>query len=181
MADPLSVAQGPVPSRVSKHAADKRTTHLRQLWSDIFHAQGQINLASLKQKGVKGKIPVGQDPNLRWIHWKLYLSDCLSNTPSSWTAVMNKDRSQYVLLRRSMLRAPDGNYPPDIGLDDEQNALEVNLAVRASISSGFNANGPNVPARGYHETERSLMGDLSVNNPLSLDDSVSLITSMTLA
>ncbi|EPQ28651.1 uncharacterized protein PFL1_03954 [Pseudozyma flocculosa PF-1] len=173
MADPLAAVQGSVPTiRAQPTGNDAEGVGIRQLWSDIFRSFTASDQESLRAKALGGEVPVGDRPTMRWIHWKLFLSEHLSSTPTSWTAVLDKDRSHYAELRRDMLRAPDGNYPPDLGLEDDEQVLAQmsrshgdSTSSRPSLSSSRSSSG-----RGY-ASGGSVLGDLSVNNPLSLDDS----------
>ncbi|KAN0061783.1 hypothetical protein ACQY0O_005776 [Thecaphora frezii] len=170
MADPLSAVQTRVAELGQSSQGDAQTRRLRQLWSEILHAPSTSNLESLRSRALRGEVPIGDRPTLRWIHWKLFLSRHLSNTPSSWTAVLDKDRNHYAALRRDMLRAPDGNFPPGLGLDDDPE-------VMAQISPAHRNRLPSRPSLSRTSSVHSfvsgkgILGDLSVNNPLSLDDS----------
>ncbi|PWN53873.1 hypothetical protein IE53DRAFT_338113 [Violaceomyces palustris] len=150
---------------------DPKLSKLRQLWSDIFLSPNQPTSAGLKARGVKGLIPVGDGPSLRWLHWKIYLSDHLSLIPSSWPAILDRERQQYSHWRRCHLRAPDGNFPPEAGINQEEEEQEI---LPAETGGRF----PSPPHRfSSRQTmdgrsgEVGVIRDLTVNNPLSLDTS----------
>ncbi|KAJ1032921.1 hypothetical protein NDA16_000200 [Ustilago loliicola] len=117
----------------------------------------------LRARAIEGKISQDVGASLRWIQWKLFLTEHISSIPSSWSAVLERDREAYNELRCRLLRAPDGNYPPEVGFDGTHTTLESVLA--ASSPSRIN------PHSSSSRQTSAVVNDLSVNNPLSLDES----------
>ncbi|PWZ02222.1 hypothetical protein BCV70DRAFT_156991 [Testicularia cyperi] len=133
---------------------------IRQAWTELFYDSADASREALRSQALAGKIPKHFDGDLRWICWKLFLFHDLSSTLSSWTAFLNKERDTYTELRSKLLRAPDGNYPPEVGLD-----------IRESDPSSGRFRGAGAATGYHHNTDGNLVHDLSINNPLSLDES----------
>lgn len=125
-------------------------------WASLVGRGVTPAIELLRQRGIEGKIASQDDASLRWIQWKLFLTEHISSIPSSWHAVLQRDRDAYNELRSRLLRAPDGNYPPEVGFDGRHTTLES--ALTGSTSS-------------QKRQTPAVTHDLSVNNPLSLDDS----------
>ncbi|CDR99713.1 related to molybdenum cofactor biosynthetic protein [Sporisorium scitamineum] len=158
MSDPLAAAPSANTTRQmqSTPATSTSDAQLSLKWSSLFRGTMSSSSETLRTRGIEGKISHDNDASLRWLQWKLFLTDHLSTIPSSWQAVLNRDREAYNELRCRLLRAPDGNYPPEVGFD----GTHTTFNQPATFSSSGSA-----------ISSRTVVHDLSVNNPLSLDDS----------
>ncbi|SJX62957.1 related to molybdenum cofactor biosynthetic protein [Sporisorium reilianum f. sp. reilianum] len=154
MGDPLAAAPSAIPTRQRQSMSTTSTADasLSLKWASFFRGTTSSSSEVLRTRGIDGKIAQDGNASLRWLQWKHFLTDHLSTIPSSWQAVSNRDREAYNELRCRLLRAPDGNYPPEVGFD----GTHTTISSSAASSSSFG---------------RTVVHDLSVNNPLSLDDS----------
>ncbi|TKY85843.1 hypothetical protein EX895_005384 [Sporisorium graminicola] len=160
MSDPLAAPLSAVPARRRQSTPTASTIDASPSlkWASLFRGSTSSSSEALRSRGTEGKIARDGDASLRWLQWKLLLTDHLSTIPSSWEAVLNSEREAYNELRCRLLRAPDGNYPPEVGFDGTHTTIDT---PASSSSSGSIAS----------HTSRDVVHDLSVNNPLSLDDS----------
>ncbi|SNX84456.1 related to molybdenum cofactor biosynthetic protein [Melanopsichium pennsylvanicum] len=154
MSDPLAAVSSTLPLRTRDVASTP---------SQIYAADTSLSsppIEALKSRAIQGKIAQHDSASLRWIQWKLFLTKHISSTPSSWSAVIKRDRDAYNELRCRLLRAPDGNYPPEVGFDGTHTTLGSAAATNQQDPHASSA-----------RVRPAVVNDLSVNNPLSLDDS----------
>lgn len=138
------------------HLALFLTLHFyRQRYTSIFESGSIPTLNELRSQGLSGQL-ASSDAPLRSIYWQLYFSHLPLQDPSSWPILLTRQRSDYSQNRRKRLRAPDGSYPPETGLTQDQD-LGFNSA---NTATSLNRAG-------------TVVKDLRVNNPLSLDEEVS--------
>lgn len=169
MSDPLAALSSVPPTRRQQQlnrspSQVKRTdSSLSGRWNSLFKESILSSIESLRARAIEGKISQDDDASLRWIQWKLFLTEQISSIPSSWSAVLERDRETYNDLRCRLLRAPDGNYPPEVGFDGTHTTLD---SVAASSSSSRSP-----PSSVSSRNTPTVVNDLSVNNPLSLDES----------
>lgn len=172
MADPLAALSSAPPTPKWHQQLPIRTpsqvkradSSLSGRWNSLFRGGVSLSIESLRARAIEGKISQDQDASLRWIQWKLFLTQHISSIPSSWSALLGRERDTYNELRCRLLRAPDGNYPPQLGFDGTHTTLDS----VATLSSSSSRNSPYSDSRRHTS---SLVNDLSVNNPLSLDES----------
>ncbi|SPO25529.1 related to molybdenum cofactor biosynthetic protein [Ustilago trichophora] len=167
MSDPLAVTS-PVPPTRQGHMAPTPSNikaadvSLSSKWMSLLRGTTSSPIEALKIRGIEGRTAKDDSASLRWIQWKLFLTEHISSIPSSWSPVLERDREAYNELRCRLLRAPDGNYPPEVGFDGTHTTLDSTTNATASRQSPQTRSAPVRPA---------VVNDLSVNNPLSLDDS----------
>ncbi len=97
-------------------------------WTSLFRGSTTSPIEVLRSRGIEGTIAKQDDASLRWIQWKLFLTEHISSIPSSWSAVLEREREAYNELRCRLLRAPDGNYPPEVGFDGTHTTLGSSIA-----------------------------------------------------
>lgn len=160
MSDPLAATLSALPARQGRSASPMVSydASLSLRWASLLQGTGTSPVETLRARGVEGKIALDNDASLRWLEWKIFLTEHISTIPSSWSAVLKRDREAYNELRCRLLRAPDGNYPPEVGFDGTPTVFEPSFTSCSSTPS-------------TSQSSRSIVKDLSVNNPLSLDDS----------
>ncbi|GAC93467.1 hypothetical protein PHSY_001032 [Pseudozyma hubeiensis SY62] len=160
MSDPLTATISALPARRSQPSSNTGTSDasLSSRWASLLRGSATSPMETLRARGVDGKIATDNDAALRWLQWKMYLVADLSHIPSSWNAVQQRDREAYNELRCRLLRAPDGNYPPEVGFDGTHTSLDSSSSHSSSDSIAS-------------QSRSSVVNDLAVNNPLSLDDS----------
>lgn len=160
MSDPLAATISALPARRSQLASNTVPTDapLSSRWASLLRGSATSPIETLRARGVEGKIASDNDASLRWLQWKLFLVADISHIPSSWNAVLQRDREAYNELRCRLLRAPDGNYPPEVGFDGTHTTLDSSSSSSSSDSIAS-------------QSRASVVNDLAVNNPLSLDDS----------
>ncbi|KAJ9479036.1 Adenylyltransferase and sulfurtransferase UBA4 [Pseudozyma hubeiensis] len=160
MSDPLAATISALPARRSHLASTTGPADapLSSRWASLLKGSATSPIETLRARGVEGKIASDNDASLRWLQWKLFLVADISHIPSSWNAVLQRDREAYNELRCRLLRAPDGNYPPEVGFDGTHTTLDSSSSSSSSDSIAS-------------QSMASVVNDLAVNNPLSLDDS----------
>lgn len=162
MSDPLAAFASASPTK-HRHFTPTATksgasdASLSGKWNSFFSSSTASSIEVLRTRAIEGKISHDDDASLRWLQWKLFLTQHISSIPSSWSAVLEREREAYNDLRCRLLRAPDGNYPPEVGFDGTHTTLESPLQRRQTAGSA--------------RASSAMVNDLSVNNPLSLDDS----------
>ncbi|KAK0545333.1 hypothetical protein OC845_005151 [Tilletia horrida] len=114
---------------------------------DNLLAQGTTpTLSNLAIRGLKGDLLAP-----RYLLWKLWFSHLPLASTSSWQVILDHERSSYTTARRNALRAPDGSLPP---------GLDADPTTKSEGSSRIEQKRPS-----------SLVANLQVNNPLSLESS----------
>lgn len=120
----------------------------------------------LRSQGLGGQL-ASSDAPLRSIYWQLYFSHLPLQSPSSWPLLLARQRSDYASTRKKKLRAPDGSYPPETGLTERSDSVEGGNLSGDLQHGNLNSLHSSLNRAG------SVVKDLRVNNPLSLDEEVS--------
>lgn len=118
----------------------QRELEIRSAWSDLLRNSSSPEAVAAQQQASSSSSS-GPYPRLRSVRYAESLDGYPpSSSPSEWISSAQASRADYARRRASYLRAPDGTLPQGI------------------------------PPNEVNEVEDAPIHDLSINNPLSLDD-----------